>query len=105
MNCLECATLMAASYKAPAAMACCVHCGAGICLDHARPVVLPAQPVGLVPPTRGARRVVCATCYIASEGAGAVALTVPAERSERLGKRKLAALVSALTAWSGQRRR
>lgn len=105
MNCLECATLMAATYEAPAALACCVHCGAGICLDHARVVGLPAQPVGLVPPTRGARRVVCATCYIASAGAGAVALAVPVERGERLGKRRLSALVSVLTAWSAQRRR
>ena len=59
MNCLEYETLMAATYKAPAALACCVYCGAGICLDHARLVVLSAQPAGLVP-RRGARRIVCA---------------------------------------------
>ena len=76
MNCLEYATLMAATYKAPAALACCVYCGAGICLDHARLVVLSAQPAGLVP-RRGARRIVCATCYIAPAGGAAAPLTRP----------------------------
>ena len=104
MNCLECATLMAATYQAPAALACCVYCGAGICLDHARLLILPARPVGPVP-RRGARRIVCATCHIAAGSDGAVALTVPVERGERQSKRKLAALRSVLAAWSAQRRR
>ena len=104
MNCLECATLMAATYQAPAALACCVHCGAGICLDHARLLILPAQPVGPVP-RRGARRIMCATCHIAAYGDGAVALTVPVERGEQQSKRKLAALMSMLAAWNAQRRR
>jgi len=66
MNCLECTAMMRAAYTVRGAIGCCVHCGAGICLDHARILARPAQPVGVVPRSRGARRVMCATCYTAS---------------------------------------
>jgi hypothetical protein len=59
MNCTEC-TL--AEPPVRAAIGCCTHCGAGVCPDHAviRPV--PRQPVGLIVPAPGRRRLTCVVC-------------------------------------------
>ena len=48
MNCLECTAMMRAAYTVRGAIGCCVDCGAGICLDHARILARAAQPVGVV---------------------------------------------------------
>jgi hypothetical protein len=105
MNCLECATTMAATYTAPSAIGCCAYCGAGICFDHARILALPGQPVGVVlRAERGARRVMCATCYAASDADGASAGTLiaiaPADQNGSASKRGVAAFALALTGWA-----
>ena len=102
MNCLECTAMMRAAYTVRGAIGCCVDCGAGICLDHARILARAAQPVGVVPRSRGARRVMCATCYTGSDADGATAWTdiaiAPADQNGSAGKRGVAAFVLALTA-------
>jgi hypothetical protein len=101
MNCLECATTTPMTYMVRGAISFCAYCGAGICLDHARFVDLPAHPVGLAaPPPSGARRILCTACHAAPayDGADFAALTAPAGHGERSAGGGLAAFVSALMA-------
>lgn len=59
MNCLECTTIMRATYTVCGAIGYCVCYGAGICLDHARILAQAAQPVDVVPRSRGAAALRC----------------------------------------------
>lgn len=63
MNCFEHA--IATPGTANTAFACCAYCGAGLCLEHAHLITLPAlPPPGLVVrTTSGARRILCPSCY------------------------------------------
>ena len=83
MNCLECS--MSPVDVPNAAVGDCAHCGAAVCLDHARVVTLQSSPIGVVPDVRtGARRITCTTCYSAGglEGERAGMLTVEAPRAD-----------------------
>ena len=80
MNCLEC-SLSPETDIPMTAVGSCAHCGAVVCLDHARIVTFRPQPIGVVPASRsGARRIVCAACYTrtAPDVARARTRTVPA---------------------------
>jgi hypothetical protein len=85
MNCLECS--LSPSVGLPmTATATCAHCGAGVCLDHARLVIPGRPPIGRVPQSRvGERRIVCTTCYAGSHAggtkAGMLTATAPAGRT------------------------
>lgn len=68
MNCVECVTV--AALTAPA-IGCCVYCGSGVCMDHVRVTPVPAQPIGVLPPTIGRRRLTCTTCVPAGRSVGA----------------------------------
>lgn len=100
MNCLECATRIARTSLAQPAIGCCAHCGAGICLDHARYIPLAQPPVGVIPRLlNGSRRVVCTTC---DQGTSLGALTISVfteleRRQDRPSRRGWSAFVSALT--------
>jgi hypothetical protein len=80
MNCLECS--MSPAIDVPmAAIGDCAYCGAGVCLDHARVIMLRSNPIGVVPGVRcRERRITCTTCYSAGglEGEKAGMLTVAA---------------------------
>jgi hypothetical protein len=105
MNCLECATRIARTALAQPAIGSCAHCGAGICLDHARYIPVAPRPVGLVPQLSNCRRrVVCTSC---DRGADPSALTVSVltefeSRRDRPPRRSWSALVSAW--WAGDSR-
>lgn len=103
MICLECATKIARSAMAQPAVGCCTHCGAAVCLDHARYIPVASPPPGVIPQLlNGRRRVVCTTCDL---GAGAGQLTISAftEPESRPGwpgwpfRRGWSAVMSALT--------
>jgi hypothetical protein len=85
MNCLECSLSPSAGLPMTAA-ASCAHCGAGVCLDHARVVIPGRPPIGRVPQSSaGERRIVCTTCYAGSHPggtkAGMLTATAPAGRT------------------------
>ncbi len=71
MICLECAMDADSSGGARPAIGCCADCGAGICLDHARFIPLPAPPIGPAYRRRGGkRRFICTTCEVPAASGG-----------------------------------
>lgn len=91
MNCLDCATMIPQAPMARTAVSCCVYCGAGICLDHARFVMPYGRPVGVVPP-QGARRMLCTSCDAAAglRGEMVTGRAVRADGRGRVSRRGLA---------------
>ena len=86
MICLEC-SLSPTTDRPLVAIGGCAYCGAGVCLDHARLVELRAQPAGVVPELRrGARRILCTTCFATTALDGA-AVRTRIGRSDRAEKR------------------
>jgi hypothetical protein len=97
MNCLECSTRIARTSLAQPAIACCVHCGAGICLDHARYAPVASPPVGVLP-LNGRRRVVCATCDVGAQtGALTVSVFTQPESRDRPLRRSWSRLIRRAT--------
>ncbi len=80
MTCLDCAAEHGTDRPA---IAVCIHCGAGVCLPHAR--ITSAPPAGLPPllapntTAPASRQVHCLTC--AASQAGADPATTPAHRT------------------------
>ena len=92
MNCLDCAADHGTDRPA---IAVCVHCGAGVCLPHAR--ITSAPPAGLPPllaPSTTApasRQVHCLTCAASQAGADPGALLAEpfkATRTLRVRRRR-----------------
>jgi hypothetical protein len=82
---------------AAATIGCCTHCGAGVCLGHARVETIAPQPIGVLPVTTARRALSCTVCTprtplgargrgrrVSARGRGAAsALPVPKQRRMR----------------------
>ena len=59
MNCIECSLN---ALPVQPAIGCCIHCGAGICVEHGVIELVEAQPIGLTLSTPRRRRLTCGLC-------------------------------------------
>jgi hypothetical protein len=83
MNCVECVTV--AAPPAPA-IGCCIYCGSGVCVDHVRVTPVAAQPIGVLPPVVGRRRLTCTAC-IPIRRTAAISRWQPSRSRSRLWRR------------------
>jgi len=59
VNCTDCAIT---ALNVEPAIGICVHCGGGICLEHAHISAIRPHSVGLMLPIPGRRRLTCVVC-------------------------------------------